>query len=503
MTVTCKFPNCETKSSFNYINKKSRYCKKHKLPGMVNTNAKKCSYEGCSKTSSFNFLGLSRLYCKKHKSPNMINVVSKKCKYDGCIKQPTFNISGEKKVLYCKDHKLPDMIDIISKKCIFDGCNTSPSFNFPGETKKLYCKKHKSPNMIKAGSENCMYEGCYKKPYFNLPGQVKGIYCKHHTQPYMINIFSKNCTHYGCHRSPLYGSAHGTIQLYCYKHKLPGMINVKGSCNYTRNYVPGEAELSINCSGRALYGPVWKPKIHCTKHKNENDYKINNPRCEYEKCLNKPNYSVSNYPIRCEIHRLKLDSNITEKSCKNCGLLFYLNETALCNDCVNFIISQEHNSKIIDIKNFLDDKNVEYISYGIKDPNNVHEIDNETILIAVDYPRYKPDFVIYHKLFTIILEVDENQNKSYSNECENGRMIQLYRDFGGIPIIFIRFNPDNYINHLGELIGSNDMSFRKYKLINVLNNLKNYDKWIIPLSVMYLFYDGYNYPEIKPIKLER
>lgn len=45
----------------------------------------------------------------------------------------------------------------------------------------------------------------------------------------------------------------------------------------------------------------------------------------------------------------------------------------------------------------------------------------------------------------IIIEIDENQHKYYDTTCEILRLNELYEDFGCRPIIFIKFNPDEYI----------------------------------------------------------
>ena len=48
----------------------------------------------------------------------------------------------------------------------------------------------------------------------------------------------------------------------------------------------------------------------------------------------------------------------------------------------------------------------------------------------------------------IIVEIDENQHIDYDCSCENKRIMELSQDVGHRPIIFIRFNPDEY--HVGE-----------------------------------------------------
>ena len=59
--------------------------------------------------------------------------------------------------------------------------------------------------------------------------------------------------------------------------------------------------------------------------------------------------------------------------------------------------------------------------------------------------KKRPDVLIDLLLYSIIIECDENQHKNY--ECENKRTMQLFEDLGNRPLVFIRFNPDDYINN--------------------------------------------------------
>lgn len=56
----------------------------------------------------------------------------------------------------------------------------------------------------------------------------------------------------------------------------------------------------------------------------------------------------------------------------------------------------------------------------------------------------------------IIVEVDENKhtNTNYECSCENKRLMELSQDLQHRPIVFIRFNPDDYINKYGILVKS-------------------------------------------------
>ena len=75
-------------------------------------------------------------------------------------------------------------------------------------------------------------------------------------------------------------------------------------------------------------------------------------------------------------------------------------------------------------------------------------------------------------------------------------MIQLHQDYGGIPVVFIRYNPDSYKKFddngkpFGKAIRTNKK--RLQTLLDLIKGLGNRQEWNIPSSVYYLFYDGYD-----------
>ena len=121
--------------------------------------------------------------------------------------------------------------------------------------------------------------------------------------------------------------------------------------------------------------------------------------------------------------------------------------------------------------------------------------------------KKRPDILLDLLTHIIIIEIDENQHKTYDN-CELGRMTLLSEDLGFRPIIFIRFNPDMYINKDGIRVPScwsidkNGLSsVKKSKIIewsnrletlkNKVNSLLNIDDLNVTSLVIneYIFYD--------------
>ncbi len=120
--------------------------------------------------------------------------------------------------------------------------------------------------------------------------------------------------------------------------------------------------------------------------------------------------------------------------------------------------------------------------------------------------RKRPDLLLDLGYQVIIIEVDENQHQTYDCSCENKRLMLLSQDVNHRPIIFIRFNPDDY-NTKTEKITScwknNKLgicTIKKTKKIEWnrrLESLKSQiEYWINPenktdktVEVIHLFYD--------------
>lgn len=68
--------------------------------------------------------------------------------------------------------------------------------------------------------------------------------------------------------------------------------------------------------------------------------------------------------------------------------------------------------------------------------------------------RRRPDLLLDLGSHIIIVEVDENKHSDYDCICENKRLMELSKDLQHRPIVFIRFNPDDYVNNDGILVKS-------------------------------------------------
>lgn len=479
----CEYQKCKTRPSFGFLGETTKRCEKHKLEGMIDLVNKKCDYIGeegsCNIIPIFGFLNDKPKRCKKHAEKGMIDLIHKKCLDKDCYKRPTFNFPDKKTAIYCKEHKKDNMIDVLNNKCEFDGCEIQPSFNYKQFSNPINCKEHALEGMIDVVSKFCEVFKCFKRPIFNYKGEIKGIRCKEHKLKDMVDVCHKLCDE--CNNRASFGYLNGTPKK-CFLHKKENMIDItRKKCE--------------KCQLNAEYGELFTKKTHCYKHKLANEFYKNKPICEFDDCLKNAFYTNdgSNYPIRCEYHKFDEDINIIEKECKKCNLVFFLNEkTGLCNYCNDYEINKIHKIKETKTLNFLKENRIEFISED-KIPEN-------------GCSKYRPDAVIDFVYFIVIIEIDEYQHKNYNNKCEMTRMIQLHQDYGGIPVIFIRFNPDNYYireDDKKKIIKANNKRFGVLlETIKRLENLKKIeDKKLPSLSVCYLFYDNYMEPEFKEIDI--
>lgn len=496
---------CGTTPSFNHKGQKPGiYCAEHKLPGMVDVQHAICISEGCPTRANFNNPGETHpLYCAEHKLLDMVST-SKSGKCLSCGKEANFGSKGTTKAPYCKDHKEPDMVDVRHPMCKGQGCDKRASQNFEGKTPPEYCAKCALSGMIDVVTKRCEFPGCPITCAFDFGGESKGKYCLKHAEEGMVNVKSRRCDHPGCPIRPCFNIPGEHTGIYCDKHKLPGMVNVTddkclAGCGITANYnfkgetkgvycmkdkLPGMIDIrhkiceSPDCPIRASFGKLFGPVVHCATHATPNESSKNNPKCLQDDCPNRPLYTdqQNNYPLRCETHKTPNDKNVIERPCKNCSLPDFINETTLlCNDCNDYIVKKVHKAKENKYRNLL-------ISHGF-------------IPISSDRPiqggctKLRPDDVFDHVTYALIWETDEDQHKSYACDCEMARMCMIHQDFGGMPVIFIRFNPDSY--KVGDKVIRETKS-RERVVIDLMKSFNNVKQINYPLVVCYLYYDGFD-----------
>lgn len=398
----CIQAGCKTRARFNFSGeKKPLYCGTHKLQNMMNISTKKCEHDGCMVRAQFNVPGLkSGIYCFEHKLDGMINVINKKCAEKDCFTRPVYNSPDKTVGIYCFSHKKEGMEDVVSKKCAENGCKIKPNYNTPGNTIGLYCVQHKKENMEDVTCKRCAHEGCNKNPSFNVPTETIGLYCSAHKLEGMEDVTHKKCAHKGCKIQPCFNFERQR-PLYCVEHKLEGMVCVVSkTCEYE------------GCRTIPIFNIMGeKNGKFCAKHKTEEMVDVVNKTCKNEWCNTGVKDKYEGYCLYCYVNKFP-DRPVSRNYKKK--------EFAV----VEFVTKTFPNFAWISDKRVVD-----------------------------GCSKRRPDLLLDLGYQVIIVEVDENQHIKYDCSCENRRLMEISMDLQHRPIVFIRFNPDDYIEN-GAIIKS-------------------------------------------------
>ena len=129
------------------------------------------------------------------------------------------------------------------------------------------------------------------------------------------------------------------------------------------------------------------------------------------------------------------------------------------------------------------------------------------------FSKMRPDILLKLHTHNIIIEIDENQHRNYDN-CEIKRMNLLFEDLEYKHTVFIRFNPDDYLDKDGKKksgcwgfdknglsgikkIKRDEWNQRLDTLKNIVDRYLNIDEIDLsePITNKYIFYDEIIYDE--------
>ena len=401
MTI-CAFDCCTTSAYYNSPGQTvGKYCATHKPDGMINVKDKRCVNHGCAQRPSFNILGGKPLYCGSHQIDGMINVMTKFCEHSGCLITPVYNLPDKRGGRFCVTHKHDSMINVVNKMCDHIGCRNAPSFNLVG-LQPRFCSEHKTEGMIDNKHKKCLSEGCELTPSYANMGEKIPKYCLAHKLEGMVNVKHAKCKHSGCLLFPLYNFFGENTGMYCLEHKLEGMIDmVHRKCKIN------------NCANRPLYNTANDTKpLYCLTHKQTDMVDVANKKCKSEWCVSRRSINYGDYCIHCYIH-LFPDKPIARN--------YKTKEKAVC----DYVTTMFPNMTWISDKKVQD-----------------------------GCSRRRPDLLLDLGYQVIIIEIDENQHIDYDCSCENKRLMEISQDLGHRNVVFIRFNPDKYINKNKNTINS-------------------------------------------------
>jgi EsV-1-7 cysteine-rich motif len=347
---------------------------------------------------------------------------SKKVKYkkcEKCDKKAYYNTPGSRSPRFCGIHREPDLVNVVCTKCISDGCMKQPCFNFEGKIPK-FCADHREEGMVNLRERPC--EKCPKKPVFNFPDVKKGRFCVDHKEEGMIDVLSQTCEHEGCRTRPSFGYRDGARR-FCVRHKLENMVNlVSAMCIHEGC----EKYASFNFKGE-------KDVLYCKNHKKEGMILVRVRYCAEPKCTTVPvfNFPGSKHGKFCLQHKEPGMVDVENPRCKTpmCGLH---TPKDYCARCTAYMFpDQPSHFKTREMKL------KEYLQATYPDKDLTHDK-------HVECHRYRPDFVFDMGSHTVVIELDENQHRTYDTSCDNKRLMSIFQGLGSRPMVMVRFNPDRY-----------------------------------------------------------
>ena len=303
----------------------------------------------------------------------------------------------------------------------------------------------------------CKTIDCTKRPSYGLPDDKKATYCKSHASDDMIDIKHKRCLDPDCTTRPVYGYPDDKRATYCKSHASDDMIDIKHKrC------------LDPDCTSQPSYGlPDDKTATYCKKHASDNMINIVNKLCETcNSTTMNPKYNPN--CSRCHFYLNPDDPRITNYKTKEDTYMYALLEKLRersSPECLA-LLSQFKLDKTID----------------------------------GGCSRRRPDGFLDLLTHVIIIEIDENEHKSYDDTCNNRRTMELSQDVGHRPIVFIRLNPDGYtldgkrMKGSFSLTKSGELKVVKKEFSKRLNSLiESVETYIIAkpektISVEYLYF---------------
>ncbi len=255
-----------------------------------------------------------------------------------------------------------------------------------------------------------------------------------------------NCKHPDCKLGASFNMEDEKKALYCSKHRLDGMINVKHK----------------KCEHEKL-------KSRC-KHCGGSDLCEHGKRKEY--CKSCGGWSICEHGKRKSICRQCGGSQICEhrklkaqcRQCRGSQICEHGKRKAACKTCDGSALCKNSWCETSATKKYdgyclycymhmFPDKPVAR-NYKTKEVTVAEHIKTKYSVfewitdkkVQDGCSRRRPDLLLDLGYQVIIIEVDENQHTDYDCSCENKRTMELSKDVGHRPIVFIRFNPDDYIN---------------------------------------------------------
>tara|TARA_Y100000389_G_scaffold40620_1_gene35200 strand:- start:43806 stop:44525 length:720 start_codon:yes stop_codon:yes gene_type:complete len=163
---------------------------------------------------------------------------------------------------------------------------------------------------------------------------------------------------------------------------------------------------------------------------------------EYVGCETRPsfNYEGNKTPLYCTKHKDDEMVDVVNKICSEELCDRYVKYDNLCLRCFYFYNPTDKRVKQIKIKEV---EVVNFIKNEFKDLNFIFD---KQLRGDKDCINLRPDILLHLNHHTIIIEIDEHQHKNYETGCDKVREHKIHEILDR-NVIFIRFNPDNYMEN--------------------------------------------------------
>lgn len=294
-------------------------------------------------------------------------------------------------------------------------CDKRPSSGPPGSTKGITCSDHRDLGWVNVKHKTC--RDCDKRPNYGPPGSTTAITCADHSELGWVDVNHKTCR--DCDKRPNYGPPGSAKGITCAEHRD------------NTTWVDVTSKMCDLCAMRARYGLLGSVASRCASHKVDGEQTLvlePRKRCDRPRCRELALWGSSAYTReRCERHRDPSDVSVVLARCLSCGLPEVVDAAGLC-ACCNPAEQRALFAHLdaAGLPGTSTDRVIDGGACGRERPDRVYE-------------RAAGDLVI-------VLECDEHQHRGseYTPECERARMGNVGQSFGGVPVLFVRFNPDPY-----------------------------------------------------------
>jgi hypothetical protein len=132
----------------------------------------------------------------------------------------------------------------------------------------------------------------------------------------------------------------------------------------------------------------------------------------------------------------------------------------------------------------------EWASQGLI-PKYTHWNKSNSFANPVQCGRYRVDFVFELEAGVLLLEYDEKMHADREKRCELVRQAEVSMGYGGMPVHWIRFNPDDF--KIGGVIHAIASKEREPGLLKLIQTAVKYPDYENLITIDYMCYD-------KPVK---